>query len=113
MNISTTNRHNAGKLDTPSRPRYVSYLLVKVAKCGTFPLDLLRYDRCHPAQERDANQLRESLMPYVEGEQEILVERFHVDPDPAWSYANWLSHSGIEVESVAPDFKYRRDDKTL
>ncbi len=108
--IETTNRHNAGRMDTASRMRYVSYLLVRLAPNTSFPVDCMRYDRCHPAEERDSGQLAQSMQPFVSAEHEVLVERYHVDPDPAWSYSKWLSHSGVQVESVPPDFKYRRKD---
>jgi len=95
--------HNAAslsrKLQTHERPRYESYLLV-TSPYG-FPIDMLRYDRCMPAQERDAHVMQTGTP------RNVVVVRLHDGRDPKWTYARWRSF-GCTVEPVSAEYLYDR-----
>lgn len=74
------------KADQPLRWRHVFEVEpVRPMREGDFPLDMLRYDSCHPFEEVDANAARA-----CDGRTVRLV---HFDADRDWhpNYRRWES----------------------
>ena len=86
------------KLSDPLRWRHVA----RITWRGTFPVDMLRYDRCSPLKAEDAVAIASSLDHTVlrsDGEQVIHVVKFDHRKDPVvvWTVHRWKSF-GAQVE---------------
>lgn len=93
------------KLDMPLK--FVH--LAKVTVFGEFPMDMLRYDRCMPNQERDAGMMTE----YLRGPKTVIVRCYSTVQSPPWTGARWRSF-GAEIEpidSMQAGVEYRKIDK--
>lgn len=63
-----------------------------IAKYGApFPLDMLRYDACHPATSEDAAAIARSHDPGIQETSPVTVVRYHDTKDPRWTAARWES----------------------
>lgn len=71
--------------------------LATVTSRSDFPIDMLRYDRCHPLTEMDSNAIRASLAAH-EGVV-VVVERVSNSKDPNWTIARWASFGATLVPS--------------
>lgn len=57
---------------------YVTQITVR-SEIQSFPLDMLRYDRCHPATGEDVDNIHALLDPMVRNriEHRVTLERYH------------------------------------
>ena len=82
------------KLDSPM----THYTVLKVEGRGTFPVDMLRYDACHPATEEDALRIRAT---HDEVAKWVIFVKKYTSPKFAkgavWSTPRWESF-GCSVE---------------
>lgn len=90
--------------------RYLTHLVVEGS--GTFPIDMLRYDRCVPETERDASEIAASFSRHFMGEKmRVKLLRFGANPLPAnggcfngvsanprMEYGRWASFGWTVVE---------------
>lgn len=96
----------ARRFTADERPRYRSLALITTILKRSFypfPIDMLRYDKCHPLTEHDAHVVEESIRS--EGGDEhygVVVVRLHDGADPRWSVARWESY-GFEVERIGEE----------
>lgn len=82
-----------------------------VRTSGAFPLDMLRYDLCHPVEEIDSRKIEQSLNPMIEAQAiAVLVARFTESAEPRWGYDRWASYR-CEIEEVNSEYQYRRRDE--
>jgi hypothetical protein len=81
---------------SPREPYYKIRFAV-VGK-GTFPLDMLRYDKCCPATEPDTYTIGR-----ISGERKVDLERFSREPRRGPSFARWESFGWKVVEITYED----------
>lgn len=80
---------------------------LRVTFSGRFPVDMLRFDRAHPATEGDALTIEESVYDY-EGHRArvVMVDKYSDTAngrDPrVWTVQRWASF-GVSVELAAPE----------
>lgn len=72
---------------------------VTVEGTGAFPIDMLRYDTCYPATEKDANAIRETFLDSKGVTRVTLNRRSVSDREP--QYARWQSF-GWHVVATGP-----------
>jgi hypothetical protein len=80
---------------------------LRVTFCRSFPIDMLRYDRCSPATETSANKIENSIHEYganVIRPLVVYVEKMHSGSNPQrergiWTIDRWRAY-GCEVEYV-------------
>lgn len=66
--------------------------ILKVEMDGSpFPIDMLRYDSCWPADETSAHRIMESVAAYGIGPEAIYVVKEAVDRDRLWTFGRWAS----------------------
>ena len=99
--------------------KYISRRIVVEARSARpFPIDMLRYDSCVPANEEDAHRIERMLLRYANGsdwviEQVALLRFAPIDADADAdastgalgqnSIARWRSKYGWVVVSDEPD----------
>jgi hypothetical protein len=73
------------KLSSPRK--YKQATLVRFS--GRFPIDMLRYDTCHPATEADAGKIERSFDDH--DEVTVTVVRYAWAKDQKWTVDRWRS----------------------
>jgi hypothetical protein len=63
-------------------------LIVTVSGVSSFPIDMLRYDRCTPMHETDSGRIQQSMWRGIAGEKEE-INLLYVDREP--TEARWKS----------------------
>lgn len=86
----------AHKLATPRKYQHLARITAQV----TFPIDMLRYDSCHPCDPQDAITITNILEKGGGGV--VYVEAFTSGPEPPWTYGRWNSFM-CECEPVTLD----------
>lgn len=71
------------------KKRYLHKLTVK--GLGSFPIDMLRYDRCMPYSEEDASKINQTFWPSCRDQIEITVYKISDLKDPQWEIRRWES----------------------
>lgn len=56
-------------------------MLLVVEGQRSFPIDMLRYDSCVPAEERDSRAIERSVWPEARAVERVSLRRFAVDDD--------------------------------
>lgn len=92
----------ADKLTTPLK--YAHYAVVTRARgTATFPVDMLRYDRCYPLREIDAGLILENITDphHRKEEDKIYIVKYSEKAElkSLFNYARWDSF-GWKVEIV-------------
>lgn len=82
---------------------YVSVLTVSVPR-GSFPLDMLRYDNCVPATERDSGKIGRMVAGQSSTEDHtVRLRRFSLNNKPdSYARARWESF-GCVVDEVTEE----------
>ena len=69
-------------------------MIAKITGRGEFPIDMLRYDRCHPASSEDCDKIARSFTGF--GEWTVTVAK---DSRRSWTVARWSSF-GVKLEEL-------------
>lgn len=77
----------------------MKYQTFKVKALGLFPLDMLRYDSCHPATELDSSLISRNLDAHGVGGVEVTVARWVYGKYDQPTVARWASF-GCSVSDV-------------
>jgi len=89
----------ATKLDSPLKYRH--FAKVTVLPFSHFPIDMLRYDNCHPHEEVDASMIEDSFHMRVGAESRtILIEQYAETSMARWTVKRWESF-GAKIEPIA------------
>jgi hypothetical protein len=82
-----------------SYPRYVHLAKVTIRKFGSFPIDMLRYDRCMPNTETDSGLINISFERPRTEPLVVIVRQYSTVKFPPWTTARWQSF-GCEIEPI-------------
>lgn len=77
--------------------RYAHVLMVK--GIGSFPIDMLRYDRYSPHREEDSGKINRTFHPGQEPEGEIEVYTVSDSKVSPWTIGRWQSFCWEVVKS--------------
>ena len=79
------------------RKKYRQFLGVRF---DSFPVDMLRYDCCFPASQKDAEAIAESLRTADQKVREAIVVKYTdiARYDKVWWTDRWVSFGGVRVE---------------
>jgi len=74
---------------TNFRPTYIHFAVII---CHSFPIDMLRYDRCTPHSEQDADEIERSLNDGSDIRR-VCVQRYSEERqwERAWTFDRWRS----------------------
>ncbi len=83
-------------------PTYRTRFQVSPLRSSRFPIDMLRYDGCHPESEQESYRISSTFPPHHEVPKEpVLLEKLHPEKDPHLTDARWQSFGwGIVDGSV-------------
>ena len=73
---------------------------VTVAGNGTFPIDMLRYDRCCPASETDAQKISNTFLRPLDREKQRIVLVRHSVNNIGPTVGRWASFGWAVVDSL-------------
>lgn len=79
-----------------SEKRYLTTFTVSGS--GSFPIDMLRYDRCVPASEQDAVEIQRTFNESPRSHKPIALIRFGAGPwdgTPRMEYGRWQSFGWV------------------
>ena len=66
---------------------------------GAFPVDMLRYDRCHPASGEDAHAIAQSLAQHPHEPYRVVLKALSRSREH-WTKARWRSFGAEIVKTV-------------
>jgi hypothetical protein len=95
------------KISTALKYRHVA----EITGEREFPIDMLRYDRCSPWEERDALMIQRTLNPMIESKPwRIRVMRYYDTATVQWSLDRWNSYH-CEVTEIN-GYEPRREEQS-
>jgi len=101
------------KLDSPLK--YSHLLKVTLRPHQSFPLDMLRYDNCHPHNEIDSSAIEDTLCGPSSVPRVIIVEKYSTAAVPDWTLDRWRSFGKPDVSIVTRNEvpEIRREAETM
>lgn len=86
-------------VDQGCRKKYRHFLSVRF---DSFPVDMLRYDCCFPASEKDAKAIADSLSIIGRDIREAVVVKYTdtARQSHTWWVDRWVSFGGVAVEEI-------------
>jgi hypothetical protein len=85
------------------KPKVVRIVVKPRTRWSSFPIDMLRYDRCWPVSERDSYKIVTSeTRSHDESGNEVTVEKWQINDKP-WTLARWESFGWELVRAERPE----------